>query len=105
MVVGDPSQIKPVLTMDSNILNMLREHFGVTEKYLSNSASTQTLTDCASRYGFYKGEDRSDRSWIGIPLWVHRRCLDPMFTISNRISYNEFMVQGNPGNGKLVGLT
>lgn len=40
------SQIKPVLTMDSNILNMLREHFGVTEKYLSNSASTQTLTDC-----------------------------------------------------------
>lgn len=100
MVVGDPSQIKPVLTMDSNILNMLREHFGVTEKYLSNSASTQTLTDCASRYGFYKEEDRSDRSWIGIPLWVHRRCLDPMFTISNRISYNGFMVQGNPGNGK-----
>lgn len=97
MVVGDPSQIKPVLTMDSNILNMLREHFGVTEKYLSNSASTQTLTDCASRYGFYKEEDRS---WIGIPLWVHRRCLDPMFTISNRISYNGFMVQGNPGNGK-----
>ena len=79
---------------------MLREHFGVTEKYLSNSASTQTLTDCASRYGFYKEEDRSDRSWIGIPLWVHRRCLDPMFTISNRISYNGFMVQGNPGNGK-----
>ena len=34
--------------MDSNILNMLREHFGVTEKYLSNSASTQTLTDCAA---------------------------------------------------------
>lgn len=32
--------------MDSNILNMLREHFGVTEKYLSNSASTQTLTEC-----------------------------------------------------------
>jgi len=32
--------------MNSNILNMLREHFGVTEKYLSNSASTQTLTDC-----------------------------------------------------------
>lgn len=100
MVVGDPSQIKPVLTVDSNILNMLREHFGVTEKYLSNSASTQTLTDCASKYGFYKEEDRSDESWIGIPLWVHRRCLDPMFTISNRISYNGFMVQGNPGNGK-----
>lgn len=42
------SQIKPVFTMDSNILNMLREHFGVTEKYLSNSASTQTLTDCSA---------------------------------------------------------
>mgnify|MGYP000572793120 CR=1 FL=1 len=38
--------------MDSNILNMLREHFGVTEKYLSNSASTQTLTECSDGYPF-----------------------------------------------------
>ncbi|MBQ8568854.1 MAG: ATP-binding protein [Oscillospiraceae bacterium] len=100
MVVGDPSQIKPVLTVDASVLSMLCRHFGVTEKYLSESASTQTLVDSASRFGFYKEQDKSEESWIGIPLWVHRRCLSPMFTISNQISYNGFMVQGNPKDKK-----
>lgn len=100
MAVGDPSQIKPVLTLDPSVLGMLCDHFGVTEKYLSDSASVQTLADSASRFGFYRQQDMSEDSWIGIPLWVHRRCRYPMFTISNMISYNGFMVQGNPGNGK-----
>lgn len=100
MVVGDPSQIKPVLTLDSNTLCMLGRYFGVTEKYLSASASTQTLVDAASRYGFYRKQDRSEDSWIGIPLWVHRRCQYPMFTISNVISYDGFMVQGMKNNGR-----
>ncbi len=100
MVVGDPSQIKPVLTLDSSVLGMLCNKFGVTEKYLSDSASAQTLVDAASGYGFYRKPDRSDDTWIGIPLWVHRRCQYPMFTISNTISYNGLMVQGKPGNGK-----
>lgn len=100
MVVGDPSQIKPVLTLDPNVLSILSKHFGVTEKYLSESASTQTLVDSASGFGFYKEPDRSEDSWIGIPLWVHRRCQYPMFTISNQISYNGFMVQGKCEYGK-----
>lgn len=100
MVVGDPSQIKPVLTLDSNTLCMLSKNFGVTEKYLSASASAQTLVDAASQYGFYRKQDRSEDSWIGIPLWVHRRCQYPMFTISNVISYDGFMVQGMKNNGK-----
>ena len=82
MAVGDPLQIPPVLTLDSNTLYMLSRHFKVTEKYLSASASVQTLTDAASQYGFYRKEDRSEDSWVGIPLWVHRRCRYPMFTIS-----------------------
>ncbi len=100
MVVGDPSQIKPVLTVDSNTLGMLGRHFGVKEKYLSASASAQTLVDGASRYGFYRKQDKSGDSWIGIPLWVHRRCQYPMFTISNVISYDGYMVQGMKKNGK-----
>lgn len=96
MVVGDPLQIKPVLTLDSNVLNMLGEHFEVSKRYLSNTVSTQTLVDEISQYGFYKGHD----DWIGIPLWVHRRCKYPMFTISNKISYDGLMVQGKPGDGK-----
>lgn len=100
MAVGDPLQIKPVLTLDSNTLYMLGGHFGVTEKYLSASASVQTLVDAASQYGFYRKQDRSEDSWIGIPLWVHRRCRYPMFTISNVISYDGFMVQGMERYGK-----
>ncbi len=100
MVVGDPSQIKPVLTVDSNTMGMLGRHFGVTEKYLSASASAQTLVDGTSQYGFYRKQDKSEDSWIGIPLWVHRRCQYPMFTISNVISYDGYMVQGMKKNGK-----
>lgn len=100
MVVGDPSQIKPVLTLDSSILSMLASHFGVTEKYLSDSASVQTLVDSASKYGFYRSQEKSEDSWIGIPLWVHRRCAYPMFTISNEISYQNLMVHGNKRYGK-----
>lgn len=100
MVVGDPSQIKPVLTLDSSVLGMLRANFGVSEKYLSDSASVQTLVDSAGRVGFYRDKDKNDESWIGIPLWVHRRCRYPMFTISNVISYNGLMVQGKPEHGK-----
>lgn len=92
MVVGDPSQIKPVLTLDAGILGMLGKHYSVSQKYLSENSSTQTLVDEISRYGFYKDADKEE--WIGIPLWVHRRCKYPMFDIANRISYGGNMVQG-----------
>ena len=90
--------IKPVLTLDGGLLALLSKSYDVSEKYLSESASVQTLVDAASRYGFYtEGEEDS---WIGIPLWVHRRCFYPMFSISNEISYQNLMVQGNKGYGK-----
>ncbi len=97
MAVGDSLQIKPVLTLDSNILNMLGEYYGVSQKYLSENASTQTLMDAVSQYGFYKDYNREN--WIGIPLWVHRRCKYPMFDIANKISYCGNMVQGEKANG------
>ncbi|MFP8644647.1 AAA domain-containing protein [Priestia aryabhattai] len=90
MVVGDPSQIKPVMTLDSNVLTMIGIYYKVDEKFVSADASTQTIVDATSQYGFQKNEDE----WIGIPLWVHRRSNYPMFTISNEISYDGLMVQG-----------
>ena len=100
MVVGDPFQIKPVLTLDEGILALLSKIYNVSEIYLSESASVQTLVDAVSKYGFYTSKDMDESSWIGIPLWVHRRCQYPMFTISNAISYNNLMVQGKEGYGK-----
>lgn len=99
MAVGDPAQIKPVLTLDSYILSLLGQNYEVGQAYLSEDASTQTLIDSASQYGFYKGINNLE-DWIGIPLWVHRRCEYPMFNISNEISYGGNMVQGNKSDGK-----
>lgn len=99
MAVGDPAQIKPVLTLDSYILSLLGRNYGVGEAYLSEDASTQTLIDSVSQYGFYKDLNNPE-DWIGIPLWVHRRCKYPMFNISNEISYGGNMVQGNKSDGK-----
>ncbi len=94
MVVGDPSQIKPVLTLDSPVLSLIGRHYKVDETFVSADASTQTLVDATSQFGFQK----DDEEWIGIPLWVHRRSNYPMFTISNEISYNNLMVQGKEGD-------
>ena len=99
MAVGDPAQIKPVLTLDSYILSLLGRNYEVGEAYLSEDASTQTLIDSVSQYGFYKNLNNPE-DWIGIPLWVHRRCKYPMFNISNEISYGGNMVQGNKSDGK-----
>ncbi|MEE0728669.1 MAG: AAA domain-containing protein, partial [Clostridium saudiense] len=97
MAVGDPEQIQPVLTLESGILSIIKNEYKVGDKYISPDASTQTLLDEVSPYGYYKDQDH----WIGIPLWVHRRSNNPMFTISNRISYNDLMVQGkDKANGK-----
>lgn len=91
MVVGDPSQIKPVQTLDSGMLALIARQYKVDENFVSSAASTQSLVDRTSQYGYQTNKFE----WIGIPLWVHRRCKDPMFSISNGISYNNLMVQGN----------
>lgn len=88
--VGDPFQIEPVLPLDSKVLNFIGRKHQVNETFVSPRASIQTLIDRASKYGYQKNE----HEWIGIPLWVHRRCLEPMFSISNEISYDNLMVQG-----------
>jgi superfamily I DNA and/or RNA helicase len=83
MAVGDPSQIPPVLTLDSKLLEKIRKRFKVSEKYISAKASIQTLIDSAGKFSYFK---QTEKEWIGLPLWVHRRCKTPMFTISNEIS-------------------
>ena len=100
LAVGDPSQITPVLTVDSGVLAVVRKCFRMSQKYISANASVQTLVDAASIYGFFKKSDKSENSWVGIPLWVHRRCLDPMFSISNAISYDGLMVLAANEKGK-----
>lgn len=87
IVVGDPIQIEPVVTLDETILADIREAFEIDEHHIGMTASVQSLADHANPVGSYKDEER-----IGIPLWVHRRCIEPMFSISNEMAYNNKMV-------------
>lgn len=90
IIVGDPIQIEPVVTLDETILSDLRAAFGVSEHHLGTTASVQTLADHANPIGTYKDQEQTGR--IGIPLWVHRRCTEPMFSIANVMAYDNKMV-------------
>lgn len=98
--VGDPLQIEPVVTIDKVLLNDVAKKYNIEnqEIYFGETASVQCLADLANKYGCYK--DEKNENWIGIPLWVHRRCLDPMFGMSNEMAYNNKMVLADKKIGK-----
>ena len=98
--VGDPLQIEPVVTIDKVLLSDTAKKYNIKneEIYFGESASVQGLADLANKYGCYK--DKENKKWIGIPLWVHRRCLDPMFSMSNEMAYNNKMVLADKKIGK-----
>ncbi len=91
LIVGDPLQIEPVFTAPEMLIKRVQEIYNVEERYSPLSSSVQKLADRANEYGSYYTVD-GEREWVGMPLVVHRRCIDPMFTIANKISYNEKMV-------------
>jgi hypothetical protein len=98
LVVGDPNQILPVVPIGERLVHDLRRRCGVHVNWVADGrdgASLQTLADNASRHGATRGSDE-DSTWIGIPLYVHRRCVDPMFTISNNIAYGGVMINRTP---------
>jgi hypothetical protein len=92
IVVGDPLQIPPVVSLPERLIVEVARFFGISSaQWLAPEASVQTLADQASRL---KAEFRADTGIreVGIPLLVHRRCQEPMFGISNRIAYDGQMV-------------
>ena len=98
IVVGDPIQLEPVVTLEPNLIENIRKGYNIHEHLLSLESSVQSVADLANKYGHWKPQienNEESKTWIGIPLWVHRRCLDPMFTIANQIAYNNKMVFSN----------
>lgn len=93
VVTGDPLQIEPVVTLPSSITeNICRELEVDSDRFNAPIASTQTLADSATSY-FAEFLTKSGGSRIvGFPLFVHRRCAEPMFSIANFIAYERLMV-------------
>lgn len=90
IVVGDPKQIEPVVTDDLDAIKQLLKNDDIVS-YIDRRLSIQQFSDELNPIGtYYKNENCT---WVGCPLVVHRRCIDPMFSISNAISYSGVMKQ------------
>jgi superfamily I DNA and/or RNA helicase len=101
LIVGDPLQVEPVFTVPEIVINMYNDAFNIPPLYSPTTSSAQQLADNANNFGSYY-EVQNKKVWVGMPLVVHRRCLAPMFTISNKISYNEKMVSDTNYNDELI---
>jgi hypothetical protein len=98
VIIGDPLQLEPVVTLPFKAQQSLRRYFRVDEAWLPGLTSAQGLADQANRYGTYLPGD-NDPVWVGAPLRVHRRCDEPMFGISNAVAYDNLMIYGVPPRG------
>ena len=96
VVVGDPLQIEPVFTVPPRLVHTLSALSEHTQdgSYAPTAASVQTLADRANRYGALVNAASPHPLWIGSPLRVHRRCVEPMFSLANAIAYEDKMVYG-----------
>ena len=93
LLVGDPLQLKPIVTVSDAVLEHMRTRYQVETHWLPNRQSAQTLADEATRWGRMAGP-ADNKTWVGLPLVVHRRCDKPMHALANRIAYDGAMVYG-----------
>lgn len=93
IVVGDPKQVEPVVLSDMDIIKQAIENDRI-RYYRKKQLSVQQFADTLNPYGRYfkNSTDSQNGAWVGTPLVVHRRCIEPMFSISNKLSYNDTML-------------
>lgn len=91
VIVGDPKQIEPVVTAETDMIKQLMTS-KILNGYKDKKVSVQGFADYINPYGTFLGEEE-EKEWVGCPLVVHRRCIDPMYTISNILSYDGTMKQ------------
>ena len=88
---GDPLQIEPIISIEAKLSDALIEKNGISHSWDSCNYSSQQIADRNNYFGTYFGLGKY-RQWFGSPLRVHKRCLDPMFKISNKIAYDGKMI-------------
>lgn len=112
LVVGDPLQIQPVVTMPPKLISKIFASLDFKKEeeknWVAPEASVQTLADNASFLGTCLKIEEVARClekdiWVGCPLRVHRRCQRPMFDISNSVAYNGMMIYGTAESDSEIG--
>lgn len=104
ILVGDPIQVEPVVTTPKEVDRVVAGDFlnqEVADKFCISTSSAQKIADEAGGYYSMIGDRK-----VGMPLLVHRRCLEPMFSIANQIAYDNKMINANDslpeGIGSLI---
>lgn len=92
VIIGDPLQIEPVVTIPPSLVEKLRKEYDVDLIWSPYVSSLQQLADRTNVMGTEIVDHNDMPVWTGFPLRVHRRCQEPMFSISNKIAYNNQMV-------------
>ena len=101
VVVGDPLQLEPVVTLPVSLNNAILSYCEAKEEFNLLKSSVQLRADKAQNIGTYiKGS--GDSIWVGSPLIVHRRCANPMFEISNETTYDDMMILGRSAASKFA---
>ncbi|MCQ4022615.1 MULTISPECIES: ATP-binding protein [unclassified Ruminococcus] len=96
IIVGDPLQVEPVLTVPKELIKRFADEYNISAYYKTPEISVQKLADDINLYGGYRNVN-GEKIWLGCPLVVHRRCLSPMFEISNEVAYeNKMFSKTNP---------
>ncbi|MDY6296611.1 MAG: AAA domain-containing protein [Schwartzia succinivorans] len=90
IIVGDPKQVEPVVT---DALEIIRKSYTdpLLDPYLAKTLSVQQFADKLNPLGTYLQGINGEPEWVGCPLIVHRRCINPMYSISNDLSYDGIM--------------
>ncbi|WP_114858805.1 DEAD/DEAH box helicase [Azospirillum brasilense] len=97
--IGDPIQLEPVVPIPKGVVAAVRDTWGVeTSAWDAGKESVQTLADRRNPIGTTISPGTDRETWVGSPLRVHRRCEKPMFTVANRIAYENLMVYGTVEN-------
>ncbi len=87
IIVGDPLQVEPIVTIPSELRKRFADENDIPSAYRLPELSVQILADQLNTYGGIRNLD-GETLWLGCPLVVHRRCLNPMFQISNEVAYS-----------------
>lgn len=102
IVVGDPIQVPPVVSLPDQLTMAICRSFGVdAARFAAPAASVQTLADGATAW-FAEFPTRTGSRTVGVPLLVHRRCAEPMFGIANRVAYENLMVRTKAPNASAI---
>lgn len=94
VVVGDPNQLEPVMPVPAVVEGAFARFYDVEQYWWPSTTSCQRLADQTMGIGTWLPDSGLEKIWVGCPLRVHRRCDDPMFSISNRVAYDGLMVHG-----------